>query len=363
MDAVIVTDLWKQFDGVTAVEAVSFSIQGEEFFTLLGPSGCGKTTTLRCVAGLEAPTRGEIAIAGRVVSAADAGLFVPPEKRRLGMVFQNYAVWPHMSVFDNIAYPLRVAGESRSAITSRVREVLDLVELPGLEGRFPHQLSGGQQQRVALGRALAGRPEILLLDEPLSNLDAKLREQMRFELKELQRRMRIPVLYVTHDQAEAMALSDRLAVMSGGRIAQVGRPAEIYRQPASRFVADFIGQMNFLAATVIGTEPGSARVAIDGYECRVENPSGLSGRVSLAVRPEDLDLSSGPGLPARVEVRSFLGNIVEYRVRLAGGATVRVQASPSAPYDEGATVAVAIRRAMLFEGDAAASPSRGGAKA
>ncbi len=360
MDAVVVSDLWKQFDGVTAVAAVSFAVRGEEFFTLLGPSGCGKTTTLRCVAGLELPTRGEIAIGGRAVSAPAAGLFVPPEKRRLGMVFQNYAVWPHMSVFDNIAYPLRVAGESRQTIASRVAEVLDLVELGGLGGRFPHQLSGGQQQRVALGRALAGRPEILLLDEPLSNLDAKLREQMRFELKELQRRMRIPVLYVTHDQAEAMALSDRLAVMSGGRIAQIGRPAEIYRQPASRFVADFIGQMNFLPATVLAGEPGAARVTVEGYECRAENPGGLSGRVLLAVRPEDLELGSGPGMSARVEVRNFLGNLVEYKVRLAGGATLRVQGSPSAPYDEGAAVAVTVRRGMLFEDEAAGTTRDGG---
>ncbi len=362
MDAVVVRNLWKHFDGVTAVEDVSFSIQGEEFFTLLGPSGCGKTTTLRCVAGLEAPTRGEIAIAGQTVSAPDAGLFVPPEKRRLGMVFQNYAVWPHMNVFDNIAYPLRVARESRGAIAARVREVMDLVALPGLEHRLPHQLSGGQQQRVALGRALAGRPEILLLDEPLSNLDAKLREQMRFELKELQRRMRIPVLYVTHDQAEAMALSDRLAVMSGGRIAQIGQPAAIYRQPANRFVADFIGQMNFLPATVVATEAGTSRVALDGYQCRAENPGGISGRATVAVRPEDLDLGSGPGIPGRVEVRGFLGNIVEYRVRLTSGAAVRVQAAPSAPYEEGAVVSVAIRRAMLFEGDTGAGPPRGGTR-
>ncbi|MGH2373595.1 MAG: ABC transporter ATP-binding protein [bacterium] len=360
MDAVVVSSLWKSFDEVNAVEGVSFAIRHEEFFTLLGPSGCGKTTTLRCVAGLEVPTRGEIAIAGQTVSAPEAGIFVPPEKRRLGMVFQNYAVWPHMTVFDNIAYPLRVAGKSRQAISERVREITDLVALPGLEKRLPHQLSGGQQQRVALGRALAGRPEILLLDEPLSNLDAKLREQMRFELKELQRRTRIPVLYVTHDQAEAMALSDRLAVMSAGRIAQIGQPAAIYRQPASRFVADFIGQMNFLPATVVATEAGTARVAIDGYQCRAENPGGISGRATVAVRPEDLDLGSGPGIPGRVEVRGFLGNIVEYRVRLAGGEALRAQAAPSAPHEEGAAVSVTIRRAMLFDSDPAVGPSRGG---
>ncbi len=350
MDAVVVANLWKQFDGTIAVQEVSFSIGPEEFFTLLGPSGCGKTTTLRCVAGLELPTRGEISINGRLVSDPASRIFVPPEKRRLGMVFQNYAVWPHMTVADNIGYPLRVTGESRQAMASRVNEVLDLVALGGLGDRYPHQLSGGQQQRVALGRALAGRPEILLLDEPLSNLDAKLREQMRFELKELQRRMRIPVLYVTHDQAEAMALSDRLAVMSTGRIAQVGRPSEIYRQPGSRFVADFIGQMNFLPATVVTQEPAAASVTVDGYEVRAENPAGLSGHVVLAVRPEDLELGAGTGLAGRVEVRNFLGNLVEYKVRLAAGGAVRVQAPPSAPYDEGDAVVVGIRRGMIFGG-------------
>lgn len=349
MSAVQVSELWKTFDGVVAARAVSFSIGPEEFFTLLGPSGCGKTTTLRCVAGLEIPTRGRITIGGRIVNDLETGEFVPPEGRRLGMVFQNYAVWPHMIVFDNIAYPLRVAGERRQAIATRVAEVLDLVELRGLGGRYPHQLSGGQQQRVALGRALAGRPEILLLDEPLSNLDAKLREQMRFELKELQRRMRIPVLYVTHDQAEAMALSDRLAVMANGEIVQVGRPADIYKHPATRFVADFIGQMNFLPAQIVAGEPGAALVRVDGYQCRAENPSGISGTAAVAVRPEDMVLGASEGLPGRVQVQNFLGNLVEYKVLLEGGLTVRVQAPPGESYEEGAAVVVGIRRALLFE--------------
>jgi iron(III) transport system ATP-binding protein len=372
-DAVVVSGLWKEFDGVVAVRDASFAIGPEEFFTLLGPSGCGKTTTLRCVAGLEAPTRGEINIGGKVVSNPGSGLFVPPEHRRLGMVFQNYAVWPHMTVFDNVAYPLRVAGEPRQAIASRVAEMLDLAELRGLEGRYPHQLSGGQQQRVALARALAGRPAILLLDEPLSNLDAKLREQMRFELKELQRRTRIPIFYVTHDQSEAMALSDRLAVMTEGQIVQVGRPAEVYRRPATRFVADFIGQMNFLEARVLAREGGAATVSVGEYTCRAENPSGLEGAVVMAVRPEDMVLAAheghlvaegfpareGPpgrvgllarvGLPGRVEVRNFLGNLVEYKVRLERGETLRAQTAPSESYEEGAAVLVGIGRAILFD--------------
>jgi iron(III) transport system ATP-binding protein len=230
-----------------------------------------------------------------------------------------------------------------------VAEVLDLVALRGLETRYPHQLSGGQQQRVALGRALAGRPQILLLDEPLSNLDAQLREQMRFELKELQRRTGIPILYVTHDQSEAMALSDRVAVMLDGELAQVGRPTEIYRHPATRRVAAFIGQMNFLPAHVAAREAGAARVTLDGYTCRAENPAGLGGQVVLAVRPEDVELGAADGLSARVEVRSFLGNLVDYKLRLVSGATVRAQTSPLQVYEEGATVIVAFRRATLFQ--------------
>lgn len=349
MNAVTVTGLWKEFNEVVAVRDVSFEVGPEEFFTLLGPSGCGKTTTLRCVAGLESPTRGEIVIGGQTVSAPARGVYVPPERRLLGMVFQNYAVWPHMTVFDNVAYPLKVAGEARARIAARVSEVLGVVELHGLGERYPHQLSGGQQQRVALARALAGSPEILLLDEPLSNLDAKLREQMRFELKELQRRMRIPILYVTHDQAEAMALSDRLAVMSEGLVAQVGKPAEIYRQPATRFVADFIGQMNFLQASVIDTAAGAAKVEVEGCAFSAENPSGLGGRVVVAVRPEDLELGAAEGLPARVEVRNFLGNLAEYKVRLDSGQTLRVQTPPSALFEEGSRTVVAIDRGILFE--------------
>jgi iron(III) transport system ATP-binding protein len=265
------------------------------------------------------------------------------------MVFQDYAVWPHMTVFDNIAYPLRIAGEPRQVVAARVTEMLETVALQGLASRYPHQLSGGQQQRVALGRALAGRPQILLLDEPLSNLDAKLREQMRFELKELQHRTRIPVLYVTHDQAEAMALSDRLAVMTEGRIAQIGRPVEIYQQPSTRFVADFIGQMNFLPVQIVSRDGARARVRVEDYECPAENPGSLTGPATMAVRPEDMEIGALPGLPARIEVRNFLGNLVEFKVRVGAGAAVRVQAPPSAAFEEGDAVTVGIKRGILFE--------------
>ncbi len=348
METIEVRALWKQFDGVTAVAEVSFGIGEREFFTLLGPSGCGKSTTLRCVAGLELPTRGEIRIGGRVVSAPAAGVFVPPERRAVGMVFQNYAVWPHMTVFDNVAYPLRVQRMDRAAVARAVGEVLDAVALTGLERRYPAQLSGGQQQRVALARALVRRPAVLLLDEPLSNLDAKLREQMRFELKELQRRMGVPILYVTHDQAEAMALSDRVAVMHAGRIVQIGAPLEIYARPADRFVADFIGLMNFLPVEVQRVEQGRALVRALGGAVWVAVPEApvTRGAAVMAVRPEDIVLGTGP-LVGTVAVRNFMGNFVDYKVR-AGEHMLRAQSPNTQVYEEGAAVALGFGRALLF---------------
>jgi iron(III) transport system ATP-binding protein len=350
MARLVVEGLWKQFGAVAAVAGVSFEVGEREFFTLLGPSGCGKTTTLRCVAGLEEPDRGEVRIGGRVVSAPAARVFDPPERRSIGMVFQNYAIWPHMTVFDNVAYPLRLMKQDRTTVERAVREVLALVALEGLERRFPSQLSGGQQQRVALARAMVRRPQLLLLDEPLSNLDAKLREQMRFELKELQRRMQVPILYVTHDQAEAMGMSDRIAVMDAGRIVQVGSPQEIYTRPADRFVADFIGLMNFIPGRVVGRDDARLVVEVLGRRVTVEGPPGVSGPVTLAVRPEDLELDLLGEIPVRVEVRSFVGNVVDYKVR-ADGQVLRVQAHASVTVEEGAQTAVRVRRALLFPGE------------
>src|SRR5437773_8359090 len=238
--------------GVRAVEDVSFTVEEGQFYTLLGPSGCGKTTTLRCVAGLERTDEGRIVVDGRIVSSHSPNVFVPPHKRDIGMVFQSYAIWPHMTVFENVAFPLRVSKQrvSRSEISRRVEEALSLVELGGYGGRMATQLSGGQQQRLALARALVREPKLLLLDEPLSNLDAKLRERMRFELRELQRRLRITTLYVTHDQIEALSMSNVIAVMNAGVIVQEGAPREIYLQPKSKFVANFIGSTNQLAGRV-----------------------------------------------------------------------------------------------------------------
>ena len=222
------------------VDAFNLKIAQGEFVSFLGPSGCGKTTSLRMVAGLEKNTQGSILIDGQVVSEPSANVFVPPEKRRVGMVFQSYAVWPHMNVFENVAYPLKIAKVSKAEIQSRIKQILEVVELSGLETRMPNQLSGGQQQRVALARGLVMQPRVLLLDEPLSNLDAKLREKMRKDIREIQKKLNLTVVYVTHDQLEANTMSDRIVVMNKGKIVQIGTPAELKSNPANEFVADFL---------------------------------------------------------------------------------------------------------------------------
>src|SRR5215467_219181 len=254
----------KLFGTARAVDDVSLSIKRGEVFTLLGPSGCGKTTTLRLVAGLEHPDEGEIILRDRVVASARRRLFLPPNRRNLGMVFQSYAVWPHMTVFENVAYPLQLRRVSRAVIRDKVAHVLDLVGLGGLSERPGTLLSGGQMQRLALCRALVYEPDLLLLDEPFSNLDAKLREQMRVELKLLQRRLGITVLFVTHDQIEALSLSDRIAVMQRGRVEQVGPPRSLYEHPASAFVRDFLGQTVILAGRVAKAGSPTVAVALGG---------------------------------------------------------------------------------------------------
>src|SRR5262245_2579052 len=262
----------KRFGSVNAVDQVNFSVESGEIFTLLGPSGCGKTTTLRLVAGLEEPDAGEILINGRTVAAPEQGLFLPPEKRQLGMVFQSYAIWPHLTVFENVAFPLRVRHEPAEVLRARVQKALDSVGLAGLAERGATQLSGGQQQRVALARALVYEPAVLLLDEPLSNLDAKLREQMRFELRALQRKLTLTILYVTHDQTEAMTLSDRIAVVNRGRFEQVGSPEEVYEKPATTFAGEFLGRTVALEGALRKSGgapsielPGGGRIVLGGH--------------------------------------------------------------------------------------------------
>ncbi len=312
---------------VNAVNCVSFTVDEGRFYTLLGPSGCGKTTTLRCIAGLEKPDEGEINVSGTRVFSSSGGAFVPAYKRAIGMVFQSYAIWPHLTVLENVAFPLRVAKEriGNNEIRKRVREALEQVEMGGLEERMATQLSGGQQQRLALARALVRRPQVLLLDEPLSNLDAKLRERMRLELRELQRRLRITTLYVTHDQIEALSMSNNIAVMNSGVIAQQGSPREIYLQPKTQFVAQFIGSTNQLAGrlgAIQGQGVGLAKTALGDIHCAVVSELGAGADVTVVVRPESVILhQENPGertnvLEGKIATAMFLGEYVECTVEL-----------------------------------------------
>jgi len=312
---------------VRAVDGISLGVDGGRLMTLLGPSGCGKTTTLRCLAGLERPQSGRIVIGNRTVFDSEKGIFVPASDRGVGMVFQSYAIWPHMTVFENVAFPLRVSrGKRYSAveIRERVSRMLDMVQLGDFARRAATQLSGGQQQRLAFARGLVHEPAILLLDEPLSNLDAKLREQMRLELKRLQRTLGITTVYVTHDQAEALALSDEIAVFNAGRVVQRGTPHEIYRAPNSQFVADFVGSANFLPGMAGASDGGLTLVdtAHGVMRCRFAEPIGAGAKVLLTARPEDIILYAGAA-PAGVNVlkgtianRVFLGEVVDYIVAL-----------------------------------------------
>jgi iron(III) transport system ATP-binding protein len=315
----VITGLVKLFEGgVRAIDDVSLTIARGEFVTLLGPSGCGKTTTLNCVAGLERPDRGRIAVGDLVLTDMSRGLVLPPERRDLGMVFQSYALWPHMTVYDNLAFGLRLRRVSRSDIASRITATLDLVELAGLEKRYPFQLSGGQQQRVALARAVVAQPRVLLLDEPLSNLDAKVRERARFWLRDLQRRLGITAVYVTHDQAEALAISDKVAVMSAGKVLQYATPTEIYERPTTRFVAEFIGRSSFLRGSVVGVHDGRTQVKLAGSGSLLTAvPVGESpvtgARVVLAVRSERVEMRGGERENVvRARIRSFVYAGAEY---------------------------------------------------
>jgi iron(III) transport system ATP-binding protein len=325
------------------VRDVTLSIAPGEFVTLLGPSGSGKTTTLRMIAGLERPDHGSIAIGERVVSAP--GSFVPTHRRNLGMVFQSYAVWPHRSVDENVAFPLEQRGVGREDQRRRVREVLDLVGLGDLGGRFPSQLSGGQQQRVSLARALVAEPEVLLFDEPLSNLDAQLRESMRGLIRDVHRRLGITAVYVTHDQIEAMVLADRVFVMNKGRLVQGGTPEELYDRPASVFVAEFIGSANLLRVAAVDRAAGTVRLD-GGAALRV---AAIPERVTenmLVVRPHVLAFAAeGTANAVQGEVRSvmFMGDRLRYVIEAPGGLLLTMDAVAGGPRPaEGATVRVAI---------------------
>jgi iron(III) transport system ATP-binding protein len=342
-------------DGVYAVNDVSLQVQEGELFTLLGPSGCGKTTTLRSVAGLEQPTAGVIRVGETVLFDGARDLNVPPAKRGLGMVFQSYAIWPHLNVFKNAAFPLTVLPRSKrpnkKEIIDRVDRVLGVVRLDHLRDRQATDLSGGQQQRLALARALVMEPPLLLLDEPLSNLDAKLREEMRFELKRLQRQLGITAVYVTHDQVEALAMSSKIAVMNGGKVEQLGTPREVYNDPKSLFVADFIGTSNFISGTVEEVLPNQEfLVSTAAGKLRIGSgaPFIVGAPVEVSIRPEHVGIDERPptdgvlgSWAGSVQARAFLGDAVEHQVAV-GDLVLRARANPSKSIAPDSTVAVTI---------------------
>ena len=324
MATVTLNHISKSFGENTVLKDFNETFRDGEFITLLGPSGCGKTTMLRIIAGFEKPTSGELYIDDRLVSGGKT--FVPPEKRGIGMVFQSYAVWPHMNVFDNVAYPLTIKKTARTEIQSSVERVLGIVHLSQYAGRFPNQLSGGQQQRVALARALVIEPSVLLFDEPLSNLDAKLRVSMRTEIRRIQQEVGITAIYVTHDQSEAMALSDKIIIMSKGVVAQMGTPQEIYYHPVNEFVADFIGEANFLKGKMTGREGGNAVLDIEGNVLRVEAAGHMEAgkEYTLVLRPEAASLADEGGLPCEVVLSCFMGSYQNYHVKV-GNTLVKLE--------------------------------------
>ena len=352
-----VTGLTKSFitaEGtVAAAEDVSFSVANAQCYAMLGPSGCGKTTILRCVAGLEQAEQGTIVIGGRVVSDPASGVFVPVHQRPIGMVFQSYAIWPHLDVFENVAYPLEVQRPrlARAEITNRVMDVLALVGMQAMARRPATRLSGGQQQRVALARAIVRRPNLLLLDEPLSNLDARLRDAMRHELSILIRQIGITALFVTHDQVEALSLADNVAVMRDGRIVQEGAPAEIYANPRTLFVAQFLGAANVLSGKVEANDgTGDARIVLDAgaHGLTLKTALAQGTTVNIVLRPENLQICSNrrpqafDTIPGKIRSLAFQGSNVEYDVDIGWGTSLRVLGRAKEDLIRGASVWVAI---------------------
>jgi spermidine/putrescine transport system ATP-binding protein len=336
-------DLTKSFGEVVAVDDIDLAIPGGEFFSLLGPSGCGKTTTLRMIAGFEKPTEGRILLDGKDVAST------PAHRRNVNTVFQNYALFPHLNVFDNIAFGLRRAKLGKTEIKERVARALELVQLTGFERRKSSQLSGGQQQRVALARALVLNPAVLLLDEPLGALDAKLRKTLQLELKALQQEVGITFLYVTHDQEEALTMSDRLAVMNAGRIEQFGAPREVYEDPQTLFVADFLGVSNLMSAEAKGAQNGGCRVVLDNFELEAGGGGNVIGPAKIVIRPERVELEphgspSGPNrLPGMVERVVYVGSGIQVIVRAATGEVLQAliqNTGTPVGYDQGTPVQV-----------------------
>jgi iron(III) transport system ATP-binding protein len=353
MSKLVLKNVAKRYGAFEAVADFSLELVPGEFVSLLGPSGCGKTTTLRMIAGFMPPTAGTIVMDGREISSPSG--VVPPEHRRMSMIFQSYAIWPNMTVGENVGFGLQVRKLSRAEIDRRVDKILDVVQMRNLKGRYPAELSGGQQQRVALARAIVVEPEVLLLDEPLSNLDANLREEMRFEIRRLHDEFKITTVYVTHDQSEAMVTSDRIVVMNKGKIEQIDAPHVLYGRPKSRFVAGFIGRTNFLEGDHQGGD-----VRFDGFSAaagRLEGANG-SGKLLYSLRPQAIGLSvqksGGAGLTVEAEVsdRSYLGEYWDYQVRPLGAAkALRVSTGPNAVFEVGSRVWLEIDPAAMVRVD------------
>jgi iron(III) transport system ATP-binding protein len=324
-------DVTKRFGDVIAVNRLNLDVEKGECFSFLGPSGCGKTTTLRMIAGFEDLDEGELSVDGKVFSSSYKRYYLPPEHRDFGMVFQAFAVWPHLTVRDNVAFPLQIRKRPKQEIAERVKMALQSTGLTHREESYPGKLSGGEQQRIALARAIAINPKVMLLDEPLSNLDAKLREEMRFEIKDLQKKFDFTIIYVTHDQAEAMALSDRMLVMDRGVVQQVGKPLDVYNKPANKFIFSFIGLSNFIPVALSG---GKARIeGVADVVCGAA-PMDIGSKALMACRPSDIDfIGAGEGdmaeagaasMGARVARRTYLGDIIDYKI-VAGNSEIRVQ--------------------------------------
>ncbi len=358
--AVSLRGLWKTYPGGAnpAVQDLSIDIMDGEILTLLGPSGCGKTTTLRMVAGLETPDAGDIYFGEQSVVMTSKRMFLSPDKRNVGMVFQSYAIWPHMTVAENVAFPLKARRFPKNEIRPRVLKALDLVGLDGFEDRPGPLLSGGQQQRVAFARALVTEPRVLLLDEPFSNLDAKLREQMRLSVKLLQKRLNIAMLFVTHDQIEALSLSNRIALMNFGVVQQQGDPRLLYEEPANEFVRDFVGRtLLFKGRIQSGNPSGQLAIALEGApDCvlfgRTYNPEGIKagGEVFIGVRPEDVEIlpASGATVPTgmiggEAQAALFVGERIEYQVKVDGQSSVLIYGERHRPIDEGSKVWLKLR--------------------
>ena len=348
MSTISLKKITKSFGATQVLREFNDVFQDGEFITLLGPSGCGKTTMLRMIAGFEIPTTGEIWFDDQLVSGGKT--FLPPEKRDIGMVFQSYAIWPHMTVFENAAYPLKIKKVPKDEISKRVGRMLETVHLSQYAERLPSQLSGGQQQRVALARALLAEPKLLLLDEPLSNLDAKLRESMRFEIKDITKSLGITVVYVTHDQTEAMAMSDRIILINSGVVQQSGTPEEIYNHPVNPFVADFLGKVDFFQGVA---KNGVLRIT--DWNADLPAPAGQAdGPIQLAIRPENIRLhkEEKEGLRGILERMYYLGDVTDCRVRI-GQADVRVVADGPAyrRFQVGESVSLEITDFIVFSGD------------